>query len=1072
MYRTFLKVVPHHERGDEPVVKTLDLFMKFSRSSFVLALLSSTFFFVGCGGDEETNVASKYKPAKESSSTSSGSEKTSGSTVADIVKNGSDTTKTSDAATKNDTNSTQSDNSKTSSEPKSETPSVTSPNTTSPMPVTTNPNSTVPNQTGEKKTEGKTETPATVIPLKQPPPVPSSLLDSRLTNIPDGDINALLNYVAMLRQRLQQEKEIETAIGMLGLQVTASDKIIALAKDPDTRLRGFFMKVEAYQLMTGLQPAIHTKKYVEFLESIVNDEDKRVGIWGQIHLLQASGIRFLSGEENYGIDQVVEQFRSTTAVLPDEFDIQEKVVSIAQSFAQACYRTGKDEAGEKFLEEIVTFLGKAKDERLVGMIGAFKDQLTISKSKLEPTRLEVFAGKTEANAKLVEICQKLLSDASASHFVLSQVEHGAQALERVGDFEKALVLYEGMVSLLSKNTNPNLQKAGEQMMAAAKARAGLLGKPLVVEGVLPNRDTFDWKRYQGKVVILTFWSADYEITFEELRNLREMYTKYHDLGLEVIGYNLDSNAQLREQALGAFRLGFETVIPADPAKSGFDSPMAITCGVSGFPYTLMMDREGKVIQVHLYGKQVEKKIREVLELPPLPETKPADQEGPSTPTNPAAPTSTTPETSAPSATTEPAKTPEKSTSEAPPAEKQDEPKKEEEVKKEEGNLQALSSSSLMNQVITKRSRAQNSHQFASFLSPTFQEQAEAASEPNPYLLPTTATQAELVDFLLSASDRPNSVRERPQFSEAVIDSASRLLAIQDLPTGKRRMAALAKLQEQHKLAAAPDSDEAATKALRETLAGWPANEADKQVAEELEFLRLEDRALQLDGQSIAEIEPILPELETFFSKPKIGERHLRLASTTIRLVNQLDQADSAEKWAEVREKHFQTFGKLFAKSDYKKLAAYGNRIAQTEAASAPKLVGTPFQVVGKSLDGIEIDSTQHKGKPIIIDFWATWCGPCIRELPNVEAFYEKNRDKGLVIIGVSLDRDEEALAKFLESHPMPWQSVFGTDANAAADAAAVRAIPTMILLDGEGRVVKVANRIEELSQEFDRLVSK
>lgn len=74
-------------------------------------------------------------------------------------------------------------------------------------------------------------------------------------------------------------------------------------------------------------------------------------------------------------------------------------------------------------------------------------------------------------------------------------------------------------------------------------------------------------------------------------------------------------------------------------------------------------------------------------------------------------------------------------------------------------------------------------------------------------------------------------------------------------------------------------------------------------------------------------------------------------------------------------------------------------------------------------DGNAIKISDYNDKLVLIDFWATWCGPCIGELPNVKEAYSKYKSKGFDIIGISLDSDLEKLATFVEKKEMPWRQV-------------------------------------------------
>ncbi|MFO1447248.1 MAG: TlpA disulfide reductase family protein [Opitutaceae bacterium] len=127
-----------------------------------------------------------------------------------------------------------------------------------------------------------------------------------------------------------------------------------------------------------------------------------------------------------------------------------------------------------------------------------------------------------------------------------------------------------------------------------------------------------------------------------------------------------------------------------------------------------------------------------------------------------------------------------------------------------------------------------------------------------------------------------------------------------------------------------------------------------------------------------------------------------------------------------------------------------------------------------ALDGREVDFEKLRGKVVLVDFWATWCGPCIAELPNIKNVYAKYHDQGFEIVGVSLDldRDRQKLVDFCRDQNLPWPQHFdgGGWKNEFAVRFAVSAVPAMLLLDTEGKVVSTQARGSRLEAEVKRLL--
>jgi thiol-disulfide isomerase/thioredoxin len=102
------------------------------------------------------------------------------------------------------------------------------------------------------------------------------------------------------------------------------------------------------------------------------------------------------------------------------------------------------------------------------------------------------------------------------------------------------------------------------------------------------------------------------------------------------------------------------------------------------------------------------------------------------------------------------------------------------------------------------------------------------------------------------------------------------------------------------------------------------------------------------------------------------------------------------------------------------------------------------------LEGKEYTLSKQKAKVTIVDFWATWCGPCVASIPIFNELYEEYKNKGLLVLGVGLDK-EDALKKFLGQHKIDYPVLVGSRETAMKFA--VRAIPSTFIINGQGEIV-------------------
>ncbi|MGL6225386.1 MAG: TlpA family protein disulfide reductase [Thermoguttaceae bacterium] len=208
-------------------------------------------------------------------------------------------------------------------------------------------------------------------------------------------------------------------------------------------------------------------------------------------------------------------------------------------------------------------------------------------------------------------------------------------------------------------------------------------------------------------------------------------------------------------------------------------------------------------------------------------------------------------------------------------------------------------------------------------------------------------------------------------------------------------------------------------------------------------------------------------------KEYAGKNFTKEAEQTVKHLLQVAK-DLAEKDTKFAVTTYMDMAEIYAKSKFEDDVTYSKKLQG--AARRLGLPGNPMPFVGVTPNGTKINSNDFKDKVVLVDFWASWCQPCLASIPVLKDLYKKYRGQGFEIVGVNVDNTPQDLQKYVDKEIIPWTQICDSSLSEKggkkiSDYYGVTELPTLILIGKNGKVVATDFGLQELSKKLQQQLS-
>lgn len=403
------------------------------------------------------------------------------------------------------------------------------------------------------------------------------------------------------------QEQMEEFLSIQFTRLKGAEKLWELAEDQESQMIAVQTKVDALRILSRFQVPDTEKELHKYCRALQELDDPEIAFFGRLVLFRIAVEDLAQGVEQVDLPQILQELEGLAA----QASLNPNTFMMLSDAAGVFFQSGNREAALQAYRTIGQTFLDSEDEEEAAEAAVMLERVRILEAEMDIQLQALVTGETADEGQLLQTIEALVNAEDAGMGTLIEMGQVATVLEMTDHHNVAKQVYEKIQAAFAQHSDADLAELAQEMTTNGLRHVALLGEPLEVTGVKLDGSPFDWSKYEGKVVLVSFWTWTDPCLYE-ISNIIQAYQQYRDRGFDVVGVNLDEDTATVRRFMDIQPLPWAIIVSADPENQGPENPLAVHCGVDLLPFAVLLDQEGKVVALHARQNRLHEKLQDLL----------------------------------------------------------------------------------------------------------------------------------------------------------------------------------------------------------------------------------------------------------------------------------------------------------------------------------------------------------------------------------------------------------------------------------------------------------------------------